>query len=446
MHTLRAVRGFPVAVRVLLINQLGVDVGFYLLIPFLATYLSHDLGLSATVVGVVLGLRNLSQQGLFVLGGSAADRFGPRLVIITGCGLRVVGFGMFALGTSLPVLVTASVLSGLAGALFYPAVRSYLAHESGDRKAEAFALLNVFAMTGSLLGMLLGSVLLLLDFRTCALVAAGVFAVLSALQLWAMPDRRPAERRRAVLQEWREALGGRGFFLFALAMAGMTTLENQLYLLVSDGAQQVTGRPEAVSVLLAAGAVANMTCQLRLTRGLARRGGAARWMARGLLMMAGGFLPPLLVAGRAHPHGPGQAALWLLPLVAGTLLLYLGVMVVQPQAMELIPRFGGEHLTGTYFGLFYVVSGLTAAGGNSLIGWMMDASDRSWSGLPWVCCAAIGLVSAAALTALGRGGRLPLPGRPGPAGARPVAAADPPRRLPRPAAPAGDPVDRPHRR
>ncbi|MDJ1131418.1 MFS transporter [Streptomyces iconiensis] len=439
MHTLRAVRGFPVAVRVLLVNQLGVDVGFYLLVPFLATYLSQDLGLSATAVGVVLGLRNLSQQGLFVLGGSAADRFGPRGVIITGCGLRVVGFGLFALGTSLPVLAAASVLSGLAGALFYPAVRSYLAHESGERRAEAFALLNVFAMTGSLLGMLLGSVLLLLDFRACALVAAGVFAALSALQLWAMPDRRPVPGRRAVWREWREALGSRGFLLFALAMAGMTTLENQLYLLISDGARQVTGRAEAVSLLLATGAVSHMACQLRLTRALEHRGGAARWMTPGLLSMAVAFLPPLLVAGRTHPNGPQQAALWLLPLMAGTLLLYLGMMVLHPQVMELIPRFGGEHLTGTYFGLFYVVSGLTAAGGSSLIGWTMDLADASWPGLPWVCCAGIGLVSAGALTVLGRGSRLPLPGR----APRGSAAGRHPGRLPRqPAAPAEDAADR----
>ncbi|WP_344570045.1 MFS transporter [Streptomyces axinellae] len=369
--------------------------------------MSIPSGASARTVGVVLGVRNLSQQGLFVLGGSAADRFGPRSVIITGCGLRVLGFGLFGLGTSLPVLVAASALSGLAGALFYPAVRSYLAHEAGDRKAEAFALLNVFAMTGSLLGMLLGSVLLLFDFRVCALVAAGVFAALFLAQLFAMPQRQPGRRGTALWQDWREALGSRGFFPFALAMAGMTTLENQLYLLISEGAHQATGRAEAVSVLLAAGAVANMALQLRLTRGLQRRGGTARWMVPGLLVMSAGFLPPLLTAGKSEPGGLGQAALWLLPLMAATLLLYLGVMVLHPPVIELIPHFGHERLTGTYFGLFYVVSGLTAAAGNSLIGWTMDLGRTGWPGLPWASCAAIGLLSALALAALGRLGRLP---------------------------------------
>lgn len=123
-------QGFPLAVRLLLVNQLGVNTGFYLLIPYLATHLTDDLGLSAAAVGIVLGLRNLSQQGLFLIGGSAADRLGARGVIIAGCGLRTVGFGLFALGDSLPLLVGASILSGLAGALFNPAVRTYVAQEA----------------------------------------------------------------------------------------------------------------------------------------------------------------------------------------------------------------------------------------------------------------------------------------------------------------------------
>lgn len=173
--------------RLLLVNQLGVNTGFYLLIPYLATHLSDDLGLSAAVVGVVLGLRNLSQQGLFLIGGSAADRLGARGVIIAGCALRTVGFGLFALGDSLPLLIAASILSGLAGALFNPAVRTYVAQEAGERKAEAFALFNVFATTGALLGPLLGTLLLLVDFRAAAVTAAGVFAVLTLAQLLVLP-------------------------------------------------------------------------------------------------------------------------------------------------------------------------------------------------------------------------------------------------------------------
>src|SRR4051794_9915896 len=141
MTTLRSLRAFPLPVRVLLVNQFGVNTGFYLLIPYLATYLGGGLGLSAATIGVVLGVRTLSQQGLFLLGGTASDRLGPRQVIIFGCALRAVGFGLFAAGESVAVLLAASVLSGLAGALFNPAVRAYIAVETAeDTRSEAFAL------------------------------------------------------------------------------------------------------------------------------------------------------------------------------------------------------------------------------------------------------------------------------------------------------------------
>ncbi|MFD7626018.1 MFS transporter [Streptomyces sp. NPDC059851] len=404
MRTLAAVRGFPPAVRLLLINQLGVNTGFYLLIPYLATHLTDDLGMSAAVVGLVLGLRNLSQQGLFLIGGSAADRLGARGVIIAGCGLRTLGFSLFALGDALPVLIAASVLSGLAGALFNPAVRTYVAQESGDRKAEAFALFNVFATAGALLGPLLGGLLLFGGFRVAALTAAGVFALLTVAQAAVLPARAVPRPAGSVLGDWREAAGNRRFVAFALAMVGMYGMESQLYLLLPNAARQATGWAGAVGLLFAAGTLANLLFQLRLTRRLAARGGGrGRWIAAGLAVSGLGFVPPMLVAGATGEH-PAR----LLPVLAGALLLHLGLMTAQPFVMELIPAFGRAELTGTFYGLFYAVSGVAAAGAGAGVGWAMDtAAQTGPAWLPYACCTALGLTSAAAVTRLHRRRSLP---------------------------------------
>lgn len=404
MRTWREMRRFPLAVQLLLVNQLGVNTGFYLLIPYLATHLGQNLGLSAAVVGVVLGVRNLSQQGLFIIGGSAADRLGARGVIIAGCALRTVGFALFALGDSLPVLLAASVLSGFAGALFNPAVRAYVAQESGERKAEAFALFNVFATAGALIGPLLGSALLLVDFRTSALTAAGIFALLTVAQAMVLPAREVPPSKGTVLGDWREVLGQRAFLAFALAMVGMFTLENQLYLLLPAGARDATGWDGAAGLVFVVGTLANLALQLRITTALKSRGDRGRWIAVGLGVMALSFIPPAVVAGMSG----GPVALRVLPVLAGTLLLYLGVMVAQPFVMDLIPRFGRPELTGTYFGIFYVVSGIAAAVGNAVVGWAMDTGERGGTDwLPWVCCAAFGLLSAAGVAWLRRLGALP---------------------------------------
>ncbi|MFH8803334.1 MFS transporter [Streptomyces sp. NPDC017936] len=400
MRTWREVRGFPFAVRLLLVNQFGVNTGFYLLVPYLATHLGENLGMSAAVVGIVLGVRSLSQQGLFIIGGSAADRLGARGVIIAGCALRTVGFALFALGDGLPVLLAASVLSGLAGALFNPAVRAYLAHEAGERKAEAFALFNVFATTGALVGPLLGGALLLVDFRTSALTAAGIFAVLTVAQALVLPAREVERSGGGVLEDWREVLGNRAFTAFSLATVGMFTLESQLYLLLPDGAREATGWDGAAGLVLLVGTVAHLALQLRITASLTSRGPGERWTAVGLAVMGLAFLPAALTAGAV-------------PVLAGALLLHVGLMIASPFVMELIPRFGRPELTGTYFGVFYVVSGVAAALGNAVVGWAMDAGEaagRAW--LPWACCALFGLASAGGVAWLRRRGALPAPGEP----------------------------------
>ena len=75
-------RRFPLSVRLLLVNQFGVNTGFYLLIPYLATHLG-DLGLSVATIGTVLGVRTLSQQGLFLVGGSSHPGGGLPLVALS---------------------------------------------------------------------------------------------------------------------------------------------------------------------------------------------------------------------------------------------------------------------------------------------------------------------------------------------------------------------------
>jgi MFS family permease len=82
------------------------------------------------LVGVALGVRTLSRQGLFLVGGTAADRLGCRPVIVLGSALRVLAFGLFAVVTSPVGIMSAAVLTAFAGALFNPAVRAYLSREA----------------------------------------------------------------------------------------------------------------------------------------------------------------------------------------------------------------------------------------------------------------------------------------------------------------------------
>ncbi|GAA3465026.1 MFS transporter [Saccharothrix longispora] len=377
----------PRPVRLLLVNQFAVNTGFYLLIPFLAAHLG-GLGMSATVIGVVLGVRTLSQQGLFLLGGTVSDRLGPRTAILAGCALRAVGFGLFALGDSLTVVLVASALSGLAGALFNPAVRAYVAVEAGDARTEAFARFNAWGQAGALAGPVLGGVLLLWDFRVAAVVAAGIFAALTAAQAFALPARPAARSGGSVLGDWRECLADRRFLAFTCALSGLFALQNQLYLLLPVQAQRATGSAVSVTALFVVSTLTTLLLQVRVTRRLARRPRGAV-IAAGLAVAGAGFAAPALWSG-------------IVPVLVTTALLALGVVVAQPFVYDLIPEFGSPTLSGTYFGVFYLASGVAAALGNALVGWVSGFGDGPAS----LLCVAIGLGSAAAVARLHRRGTL----------------------------------------
>lgn len=54
MELLTQFRSFDRPSRMLMINQFGINLGFYMLMPYLAAYLAGPLGLAGWAVGLVL--------------------------------------------------------------------------------------------------------------------------------------------------------------------------------------------------------------------------------------------------------------------------------------------------------------------------------------------------------------------------------------------------------
>ncbi|WP_433239393.1 MDR family MFS transporter [Streptosporangium sp. CA-135522] len=392
----RRLRSFDRSVQLLMLNQLTINTGFYMLMPYLAGHLSGGLGMAAWTVGMVLGVRNLCQQGLFLLGGTIADRLGYKPVIVAGCLLRTAGFALLGVVDSLPALLVASAATGFAGALFNPAVRAYLAHDAADRRVEAFALFNIFYQAGILVGPLIGLALVAVDFRLACLTAAALFAVLTALQIRALPRCRiEAAPARGVLADWWSVLSGRSFMLFALAMTGAYVLSFQLYLALP---LQLNGAGP-VGALFVLSAVVAIAGQLRITDWARRRWSHSAAITRGLLLMAVAFLPPA-VSGAAWPYSTaarvGAVLLCAVVLTLATTLTY-------PFEMDTVVSLSGGRLVATHYGLYNTVAGIGIALGNLLTGLLLD---RGSAVTPWLVLSALGGACALAVHLLGRRGRL----------------------------------------
>ncbi len=406
MGTVAAFRSFGWPSRLLMINQFGINLGFYMLMPYLAGYLAGPLGLAAWAVGLVLGVRNFSQQGMFIVGGTLADRLGCKPLIVAGCLLRTAGFGLLVFAQSLPMVLIASAATGFAGALFNPAVRAYLAADAGDRRVEAFAVFNVFYQAGILAGPLVGLAFMTVDFRLTAAAAAAVFALLTVAQLFALPSRDadPAEAGSSVLQDWRTVLGNRSFLLFAVAMIGSYVLSFQVYLALPLHAADLA--PDHASALIAAmfavSGVVAVTAQLRITRWLSSRWGSSRSLVMGMTMVALSFLPLILLPDNRFGTVAAAAAL-----LVSTAVLAVGSAAVFPFEMDTVVALSGGRLVGTHYGFYSTVVGVGILAGNVATGTVMQEADERGVGvLVWVALAGMGLVSAAALQALRRNGHL----------------------------------------
>ncbi|MFG3542112.1 MDR family MFS transporter [Streptomyces clavifer] len=420
--TLAQVRTYERSVQLLMVNQFTINLGFYMLMPYLATHLAGPLGLAGWLVGLILGVRNFSQQGMFLVGGTLADRFGYKPMIIAGMALRIVGFATLGLVESVPALIAASAATGLAGALFNPATRAYLAADAGERRVEAFALFNVFYQAGILLGPLVGMVLTGIDFRITCLTAAGIFAILSIVQIRALPARRADDTkaradgpRESVLVQWRGILANRPFLLFSLAMVGSYVMTFQVYLALPLEVRRLGGEGEfgtaAVAVLFAVSGLSTILGQTRVTAWCKARMEPGRALVWGLLTMGLAFVPLLLAT--AVPVPGGGLGLWLLaavPPAVSALLLALGTMIAYPFEMDTIVRLSGNRLVATHYGLYNTICGIGITVGNLLTGAALDAARNAGvSALPWIVLSLLGLGCAAALYGLDRTGRLAAP-------------------------------------
>ncbi|MFC6286124.1 MFS transporter [Nocardioides sp. GCM10027113] len=407
----RRVLGLAAAVtpriRLLVGTLLVFNVGFYMVVPFLAVHLTGDLGVAAGVVGTVLGLRMLSQQGLFLAGGILADALGVRATVLAGIALRVASFLLLGTATELPWVIAGVVALGVAGALFTPAIDALVAEEAeataeqtGVSRTEVFALHSLASQAGSLVGPAIGALLVLGGFTTSCLVAAAVFAVVYFVHWRALPRRTAAVGRER--PDWGHVLGNRRFLLFAVAFAGYLALYNQLYLAVPLQLLRDTGSGAGAGWVFSGCAVLVLLAQLRITA-RARHLRVDRALGLGFaLMVAGG----VAAAALAAPGAPWSG--WA-SVVAFAGLVTLGQMVLLPASRDAVARLAGERMLATHYGLVSTVGGVGVLLVSVATGAAFDTGDPV---LPWLLLAVVAAASGLGTAAVLRGG-LPDP-RPAP--------------------------------
>ncbi|MCD7436743.1 MFS transporter [Streptomyces lincolnensis] len=382
--------------RLLILTQLAFNVGFFAVLPFLSEHLGQAVGMAGWLVGFVLGLRTFSQQGLFVVGGALADRYGIRPVVLAGCVLRIAGFAWLGYAAQTWSVICAVLLIGFAAALFSPAVESEVARqavvheEQGGSRTRVLALFTVAGQAGAFVGPLLGALLLSVDFRTVCLAGAGIFVLVLAGHAWLLPQHIPGRERVEVRGGIGPLLRNRRFLALCCAYGSYLLAYNQLYLALPAEVERAAGSQAPLAWLFALSSLLVVTAQLPVTRWVGDRLDLRRSMVTGLLIIAAGFA----VVAAARPAGwTGTAGL--LPAAGLVVLLTLGQMLVAPVARAWVPDLAEEGRLGLYMGALSSVSGLIVLVGSSASGTLLDSGLPV--AVPWLVLAAVPAAAVALL-------------------------------------------------
>ncbi|MEW1825039.1 MFS transporter [Streptomyces sp. NPDC088196] len=390
--------------RLLILTQLAFNIGFFAVLPFLAEHLADAIGMAGWLVGLVLGLRTFSQQGLFVVGGALADRYGVRPVVLAGCVLRIAGFGWLGYAEETWSVVGAVLLIGFAAALFSPAVESEVARQAveweaagGGSRTRVLALFTVSGQVGAFVGPLLGALLLAVDFRVACLAGAGIFVLVLAGHAWLLPQHIPGRARVRGKGGVRALVRNRPFLALCCAYGAYLLAYNQLYLALPEEVERAAGSQAPLAWLFALSSLLVVTAQLPVTRWAGERLDPRRSMTAGLSLIAVGFAAVAL----ARPAElTGTAGL--LPATGFVVLLTLGQMLIAPVARAWVPDLAEPGRLGLYTGALSSVSGLIVLLGSAATGTLLDTGLPA--PVPWLVLAA---VPVAAIGSLPRRSRQP---------------------------------------
>lgn len=415
----RTFRALTAPLRLLMLTQLGFNIGFYLVVPFLAAYMENELRLTGAVIGAVLGLRTFSQQGMFFVGGAIADRWGVWRSIVIGCLVRIAGFFTLATATGVVAMVVGVVLVGLAAALFSPALESAVSSwgerlecEGGPSRTEIWALEGIVSQVGAIVGPLLGAVLLVVPFETTCVIAAGVFGLILLAQLVWLPRGSRASEHTSVGRALAVVGRNRVFLAFAVLHSCYLVSYNQLYLALPAELDRIGAPAAAISWYFLLAAVVMIVGAMPLAR-LARRLGPPRAFALGYLALACCFLP---VAGFApvELHGPARY----LPACAFVALVHVGQMLVLPMARDIVGVMATGRAVGSYLGALSTIGGAAVLAGSATVGQVIDlAREPGLSAMtPWLVLALFPAVASGAVPALLRRHDIGLPNQPRPPG------------------------------
>ncbi|MFM1662526.1 MFS transporter [Aeromonas salmonicida] len=365
-------RQFPPLVWTVILGTFMVRTSYYMVWPFLSILLYREYALSATSIGAMLGATAAISTLVSFYGGWLSDKLGRRNILLAGCLVALLCYGLLGFAYSVFWLGVGVLGSGLSSGLIDAPGKALMADSLISAKARELALhlryflLNLGAAIGPLLGVTLG----ISAQQHTFLLLSGSYLLLGAAFVWGFRQLIEGEQRsgglglRAAIKVlWLDL----GFLLLVMANLLMVLVYSQFH---SPLVQYLTRAqtPEVaklVAILVTTNALTVVVLQFPLLHLLARWPHKVRLQV-GIMLFLGAQV--LFALG-----DPQQWSHW----IGAVLLLSVGETILFPLLNVLIDQMSPPHLKGSYFGAG-ALAGLGGAIGAVLGGWIIEQWSGQW--------------------------------------------------------------------
>jgi DHA1 family multidrug resistance protein-like MFS transporter len=386
---------------VLLLDSFLMMGGFFMLIPLISVHYVQNLGFAAAAIGIVLAVRQLTQQGLTLFGGALADRIGAKVLICWGLAIRTISFAGLAWADTFTLLLLLCIMAALGGALFEaPRQAAVAALAEPAQRSRFYSLSGVAGGLGMTIGPLVGSLLVEFDFGLVCFVSALCFGVASLVSTIWLPSVQVATGEQSLGRGIGLVVRDRPFVTFTALLCGFWFMWVQLSISLPLAAQRwdVPSLETALGTLRINGVawvyMLNAGFTVVLQYPLLRM--VERWLRPLPIIMVGVALMATGLGMVAWAHSLGM-------LLGCVVLFALGSMLVQPMQQTFMASLANPVAMGSYFGFGALALAFGGGFGNYMGGWLYDTAARiQWLALPWLVFAAVGFAVVGGLAVFDR--------------------------------------------
>jgi MFS family permease len=385
--------------KILAIGRLLSSFGSGFTLFYLPIVFVNQVGLSATDVGLGLGLGSLAGVAGRILGGSLTDspRWGRRRTLLLAVGTCTFSAFGLAASRNFPIFLLSNVWMGFGVGLYWPASEAMVADlASPEQRQTAFALTRLADNIGLGLGIVLGG-LLISQFSGAywaLFVVDGLsFAVFFGIVYLALGETQPNTAVPQWWTSWGRALRDLKLLQYVVVNVLLTLYVSQIHstlpLYFTNFAQAGKGFPPLVlSGLLTWHLLVAIALQLPIAKAL-RRQGHIRGLIISALFWGLGFLL-VGVTGTATVLPLAWAAFSLAVLAIAT-------VAYTPSASALVVELAPTELRGVYLSINSLCWAVGYTIGPPLGGWALDQprpiADVFWLGLALTIGVAIAILS-----------------------------------------------------